>query len=450
MMPAFRVIRSVGLLRFAVLEISMRRIIHSLFLILLSMTVAHAEEGLPAFDQGMQAFRSGDYSQAAQAFEQARSQGLKRPALFYNLGVTYYRLARWQEAREAFLKTAETTAMAPLAYYNLGLVSRKQNDASEAVRWFERCLATSQDEKLRILAQHALAGQEEKRSAWSTLLNIGLGYDDNVTLESDSLVAVSDTSDLFFELFGYSQGLLMGSHQDGLLFKGSLFGDLYLDETDYSLVDMNLGLYKTFRLQSWHNEAGAYLSYSTLGGDSYTRSANLSLNARRDLSEVMSLRLRMRLRQIWSLDKLADAIEGNSSDYRVEGQWRLAQSARLRGYYELELNDRQDSETATTFASLSPTRHTVYADYRFPLTQTWEMKLSGSYRLSEYNDANLEAGGELIDREDDRLKFGIEVNRPVGKRSMLLLEYSYTDNSSNIDRYSYQRNLLMANMLFEF
>jgi len=428
----------------------MRRMIHSLLIMLFTVSAAQAEEGLAAFDQAMQSFRSGDYVQAAQAFEQARSQGLDRPALYYNLGVTYYRLACWQEAEAAFLKTAETIGMAPVAYYNLGLVSRKQNDVAGSSRWFERCLATAQDEKLRRLAQHALDGLPARDTAWSSLFSVGLGYDDNVTLENDSLVAVSNASDMFFELFGYTQGLLMGSQQDGLLLKGSLFGDFYLDETDYSLTDLNLGLYKTFRLQAWENEAGAYLGYATLGGESFTNSANLSLNARRELSDRMSLRLRMRLRQIWSLDRLADAIEGNSSDYRVEGQWRLTQTSRLRGYYELELNDRQDSETATTFASLSPTRHSLYADYRFPLTQVWEMKLSGSYRLSDYNDANLEAGGEVIEREDDRFKFGVELNRQVGKESQLLLEYSYTDNSSNIDRYSYRRNLLMANILFEF
>jgi tetratricopeptide (TPR) repeat protein len=431
----------------------MTRIIQITILILstfLILSIAQAETGLPDFERGMQAFRTGDYPQAAEAFEQAKAQGLERPALYYNLGVTYYRLSRWQAAEEAFLKTAETTAMAPLAYYNLGLVSRKQQDYPGAAHWFERCLASSQDEKLSALARHALAGLPAQTTNWSTLLSVGLGYDDNVTLESDSLVAVSNTSDGFAEVFGFTQGLLSGSRENGWLLKGSLFGDFYFDQTDYSLTDMNLGLYKTFPFSAWDNEAGAYLSYATLGGDSYTQSANLSWNSRREISDQLSLRLRLRLRQIWSLDSLADAIEGSSSDYRVEGLWRFTSASRLRGYYELELNDREDSETATTFSSLSPTRHTLYADYRFPLTSDWEMKLAGSYRFSRYNDENLESDGEVITREDDRFKAAVELNRWFGKRSQLLLEYSYTDNSSNIDRYSYDRSVVMANMLFEF
>ena len=56
----------------------------------------------------------------------------------------------------------------------------------------------------------------------------------------------------------------------------------------------------------------------------------------------------------------------------------------------------------------------------------------------------------VITREDDRFKAAVELNRWFGKRSQLLLEYSYTDNSSNIDRYSYDRSVVMANMLFEF
>ena len=133
-----------------------------------------------------------------------------------------------------------------------------------------------------------LAGLPARTANWSTLLSVGLGYDDNVTLESDSLVAVSNTSDGFAEVFGFTQGLLSGSRENGWLLKGSLFGDFYFDQTDYSLTDMNLGLYKTFPLSAWENEAGAYLSYATLGGDSYTQSANLSWNSRREVSDQLS------------------------------------------------------------------------------------------------------------------------------------------------------------------
>jgi hypothetical protein len=40
------------------------------------------------FDQGKEAFRKGDYQNAARAFEQARKAGVHRVALYYNLGVS--------------------------------------------------------------------------------------------------------------------------------------------------------------------------------------------------------------------------------------------------------------------------------------------------------------------------------------------------------------------------
>ncbi|MCM8882372.1 MAG: hypothetical protein LC541_03430 [Candidatus Thiodiazotropha sp.] len=427
----------------------MSRIYLTIMLSLCLLSTLHANEGKTAFQQAMQAFKSGEYVQAMEWFEQARSQGMSRPALYYNLGVTYFRLERWHDAQTAFEKTADYPTMAPLAYYNLGLVKRKQNDVDSARDWFMRCLDTTQDIKLVTLANDALAALPRKKSSWSSFFSVGLGYDDNITLENDSLNLASNESDTLLELFGFTQGLLIGSHHDGLLFRGSLFSDLYTSQSDYSLTEVNLGLYKRFRLQEWNNESGLYLTYSTLGGEPYLSSTNLSLNARRNLSNELGLRFRVRLKAIQSLDQDNDGLEGSAFDLRTEGRWAMRENTRFRTYYQLELNDRDGSATATTFTSLSPTRHGLYLDYLQSVLQNWQLKLSGSYRLSDYDEENLEADGTTITRKDERVRMGIELNRRFWDRFQLAVEYSHTDNSSNIDRYSYQRNMILASLMLD-
>jgi hypothetical protein len=78
------------------------------------------------------------------------------------------------------------------------------------------------------------------------------------------------------------------------------------------------------------------------------------------------------------------------------------------------------------------------------------MRLSGEYRNSSYSEDNIEADGTVIKRNDDRLRGYLEFSRILDKNTNLSLEYTYTDNQSNIDRYSYSKNVFMANLQFLF
>ncbi|MES9946246.1 MAG: tetratricopeptide repeat protein [Candidatus Thiodiazotropha sp.] len=400
----------------------------------------------------MQSFKAGNYSEAMTAFERAEALGMAKPALYYNLGVVYYRLEHWERAIAAFKKTADYPKMAPLAYYNLGLVKRKQNDLVAARDWFERTLETTQDAKLSQLAGRALDNLPKKSAAWNHFLSVGLGYDDNVTLESDASAVASEESDIFYELFGFTQGLLSGSYRDGLLFRGSLFGDIYAEQSDYSLLEGNLGLYKRLPIHSWESEGGIYTTYSTLGGEPYLSSGNLVLDLRREITEGMKIRLRIRFKAFYSLDQESEGLEGQVFNLRGEGIWAVSGTgSRIRSYYQLELNDREDIETETTFTSLSPTRHTLYLDYRKALTPDWQLKTSGSYRRSRYNEENVDSTGLSKTRTDKRLKLAFELSRRhIWNNLQLALEYRYTDNDSNIDSYSYSRNTLMINLMNSF
>ncbi|MET0068947.1 MAG: tetratricopeptide repeat protein [Candidatus Thiodiazotropha sp.] len=421
-------------------------------LLLLVFPTLHADQGLSVFQEAMRAYKAGDYAQARAGFERAESLGMAKPALYYNLGVVYFQLEQWEKAFAAFRKTANYPKMAPLAYYNLGLVERRQNHIETAREWFERTLETSRDAKLSRLAEHALANLPRKRSSWNSFLSIGLGYDDNVALENDSLAVASEESDSFYELFGFTQGLLSGNHDEGVLFRGSLFGDFYAELSDYSLVELNLGLYKRFPMQAWTSEGGIYATSSTLGGDPYLSSGNLVFDTRRGITDGMTLRFRLRLKSIRALDSRSEGLEGSAFDLRTEGilapdhaKWRI------RSYYQLELNDRDDIETSTTFTSLSPTRHSLYLDYRRDLATDWQLKASGSYRRSRYGDDNVDSAGMTETRIDKRKSLALELNRRrIWRDLQLALEYRYTDNDSSIASYSYNRNSLLINLMKSF
>src|SRR5205823_3793992 len=92
-----------------------------------------ATPGAQVFDQGISAFRAGDYRAALQSFLDARRAGLDTPALRYNLGATYYRLARYTEAEQEFEALARDPQWAPLAHYNLGLTAQHMGRPQQAI-----------------------------------------------------------------------------------------------------------------------------------------------------------------------------------------------------------------------------------------------------------------------------------------------------------------------------
>ena len=166
-----------------------------------SMTRAAAsEEALANFEQAKAAFEAEDYSRARALLELALAEGLQGPAIHYNLGAAAYRGGDLPRAERAFMEVARTPSMAALAYYNLGLVALERNDDAEARDWFTRALQATPDPPLADLASRRLTELPEARAPgfWSYYSRGGVGYDDNVSLRSDSIegAASGDTQSL--------------------------------------------------------------------------------------------------------------------------------------------------------------------------------------------------------------------------------------------------------------
>ncbi|HKC53415.1 MAG TPA: tetratricopeptide repeat protein, partial [Burkholderiales bacterium] len=108
-----------------------------------------AAEGAQVFEQGVKAFRAGDYQAALRSFLDALRAGLDTPGLRYDLGATYYRLGRYAEAEREFQALAPDPNWAPLARYNLGLTAQRAGRPQQAIEYFEQAYRTTTDPNLR-------------------------------------------------------------------------------------------------------------------------------------------------------------------------------------------------------------------------------------------------------------------------------------------------------------
>lgn len=393
------------------------------------------------FRKGVAAFKAGDYGRAITRFEAAREAGLDSPALYHNLGVSYYRRGHYAKAAAAFRKLARDPRNRGLAHYNLGLVAQARDRPAQARDHFRTARSQARSADIRDLADRRLEGlptADSRPPPLSLLASAGLGYDDNVTLVPDDIVGTSGTGDRFLHYLAVATAQVTGDRRHGFQIKGSLMGTDYAEIHRFDQTYLRGGVEWDRRWGEWDTDLAAYAGRIILGGEGFETIYTGEAAGYRDLAADIRLRLRYRLSRIEAEAPYA-YLTGNRHRASVSGRYRNRGSARLG--YELAYNDRRDRSTADSFASVSPTRHHLFAQGSYPVNGPWEAEAKAEYRFSHYPEANTdsETGLDRV-RQDHRLRLRVTVSRELPWQLRGSASYERTDNRSNIAAYDYSAN----------
>ncbi len=406
-----------------------------------------AADGAQAFEQGVEAFRAGDYPAALQSFLDARQAGLDTPGLHYNLGATYYRLQRYSEAEREFRGLASDPEWAALAHYNLGLIAQRTGREQQAIEHFERAHRTATDRNLRALAGTALerlGGVPLPPPRADAVVSLAGGYDSNVALTQDAAAAgISHRSDFFVEALAAASHRLTGDTARGSYAYGGLVLREYRDLDQFDVMGLRAGLgYDTDSGRS-QTSAGGYLDVVYVGGSRLEQSAVIDVQARSRLGAGDDLRGRYQLGYIEGGGGF-EYLDGWQQRFTADAGFASA-PAFVRVGYQLELNNRRDLQQGADFLSASPTRHSLFATVALRNGGGWQTDARAEYRVSRYNDPNLLNGGTLeVTRKDDRYGFALRATRRLTAPWRAFVDYSYYRNDSNLDIYAYSRYQLMV------
>ena len=425
--------------------IRISRLVVLVSLVLCVVTGRAASAATPAeqaFEQGVQAFRAGNYQGALQSFLDARQTGLDTPGLRYDLGATYYRLGRYAEAEREFQALARDPGWAPLAHYNLGLTAQRMGRERQATGHFEQAHRTTTDPNLRVLAATALERLGRAAPRTRALVSVAGGYDSNVTLSQDAAtVGASHQSDSFVETLAAASRGLSENTARGWVAHGGLVVRKYRDLDQFDLTGLRAGLsYETDsgRLQT---SVGGYFDTVYIGGNRLERIAMVDAQMRGRLDAGRDLRGRYQLARIAG---------GGGFEYLDGWQQRLSADAGfalgpafLRVGYQLELNNRRDLQQGADFFSASPTRHSLFASVAVRELGGWQPEARGEYRISRYNDPDRQNGLEVT-RKDHRYGFALRASRPLSAPWRAFVDTSYYRDESNLDTYDYSRYQLMV------
>ena len=411
--------------------------------------VRAAANGELAAEQGVIAFRAGDYQAALRSFLDALGAGLDTPGLHYNLGATYYRLQRYPEAEREFQALTPDPKWAALARYNLGLTAQRAGRPQQAMEYFEQAHRTTADPNLRALAATAferLRGAPPPSEA-SAVISLAGGYDSNATLSPDAAtVGVSHQGDRFVEALAAATHLLAGNTERGWVAHGSLVLRKYADLHQFDVAVSRAGLSHERYWGRVQTSVGAYFDTAYIGGDRLEQGTSLDVQASSRLDTGGELRGRYQFGHIAGGSGF-EYLDGRQQRLSAEAGFTLA-SALLRAGYQLELNHRRDLQQGSEFLSASPTRHALFASVALRNVAGWRADARGEYRVSRYRDPDLIDAGPLgileVTRRDRRYGFGLRAERRLSAPWRLFIDYSYYRNESNLDTYDYSRGQLMA------
>lgn len=431
-----------------------------LSILLVFSPLVFAQPGMDEFNQGVDAANKGEYQSALKFFEQARKGGLDSPALQFNLGVTYYKLGRYEEAKKVFTGLIRLENYTQLAYFNLGLVANKQDKKSEAINAFQHAYQTGKSDKIRMLSREALSrldAKPEKKPTpvkkWVGLATMAFESDSNVALVNDDLVGVTSKSDSSIVLSAFGANWLSGDSANGLRLFLRGYLQNYNTETNYNYNQLGAGIAKYLQIGSWYTRYGGFWDETYLGGSSYQRILTAEVQGNHDLSKGSQIQIRYKLSSIDATDPVYDYLEGIRHQLRMGAQQHY-KSARVRVYYEFEMNDRKDYEnplSATyTFKSYSPTRHTFRVTGWLNIAKDWELRLDARYRTSTYNDDHILTGGTTELREDNQTRLSARLSKEMARDLNLEMAYTVTRNDSTIDSESYDRNLASLGLSWKF
>ena len=277
-------------------------------------------------------------------------------------------------------------------------------------------------------------------SDWKGLLKLSVANDDNVTLTESNDVVASNESDTFIDVLGTASRYLTGDKDNGVRLIGTLFNREYdtADGFDFTLLGAGLGYDR--KLGDWNGRFEANYEYLEFGGDTYEKILHLSAEGRHKFSKNTELRVRYRYSDINAPEDAYSNLEGDRHQLRFEGRFRSGKN-RYRLSYTYEDNDRDDRTTMTTFSSSSPVRHTLRANAKIPLAEKWESEFDLRYRDSRYKDDNV-SGGMSTRRNDERFRAKATLKYKLDTKTKIFADYNHFDNDSNIDSFTYERNIV--------
>jgi len=383
--------------------------------------------GADSFNAGVKAYREGKYQEAANLFERARKEGVRKVSVYFNLGSSYYRLGQYEKATAMFEMVTKSKSMADIGYFNLGLIARQQGNIELAKAHFNRAIASSTNKKIIYLANKNIEEIDTRLGVWSGYAVAEAGYDDNV---ANSALGPASGGDAYAVLRAGTGSLLGGTRKKGWAVFGNIYSRSYSTISSYNLASVAGGVKRYMPILGRSGYIGGHYKVLTLGGAAYENISGFEIGTESRIKSGAQYRYE------YNYDSIGAAaaynyLQGTRQRLQMERQSRLDKNSTLSLRYRFELNDRQNSGTA----SYSNVRNGIRAIYKRHTDSKTRWLYSAQYRFSDYTPVAAQ------NRDDSMVRLTVLRTAAIGKNLEWTAKYTLTRNDSTDSAYTYLSNV---------
>jgi tetratricopeptide (TPR) repeat protein len=397
------------------------------------------------FDLATAYYEVSNYKEAAKLFSGIVAQDPDNVLARYYLGMSYFKQDKYGQALNPLLQAGdENESIRENSYYFAGISHFKFDEPDKALEKLKYVETKGTSEKLRHSArqwQEVIKEQQTRSAPYNLYLELGLVYDDNVNLAVDENIFTGEED--FAATFYFSGKYKFVNTLNRKLGVGySHYQSFYQDLSEFDLTAAMPSLFYQERVSS-----ELYLSFNYLpthywvDGDHYLRRNQLSPSLMYRLDNSKGLRLAYDFRKDDYFDDVLNR-SGNGNIFKVDFITMLFNKngdLTVGALYENQGASNPDYEYELLRA---------HFDFSYALPREWKLVVKGIFYRKDYDNNDSMAGYQ---REDDRISVGLELSRPVFYKWLLVqAKYYHTNNDSNINSYSYKKNVAGLSLITKF
>ncbi|ABM61226.1 tetratricopeptide repeat protein [Halorhodospira halophila] len=333
------------------------------------------------------------------------------PTERFNQGVTEYQAGEYRVAERAFAAVLGDPELGALAAFNLGRAAGQRGDWAAAEYWWRRAQQQARAERLQRLVASRLEELEHARPAVTGYMQIGAGYDSDLTL--DNARAFAGDGDPFLDLFGHAAWQARGTRRDGVVAQGSVYHRSHGSEGDYDFTDAAVDVLRERPVGRVELGYGVGAGAMNRGIGGVDRRVEGQVQGRWNSPGRGWLVARYRLRAHRG---------GNDRGYLdgLEHRLRLGVEDRVGAlrwlaYYQVEHHDREDWSGNGAFVSYSPVRQRLGARLAWQAAPAWSLTARPEWVHADYRDRH-DYGDDRRRRTDTRYRLDLmAIHQPAGR-----------------------------------
>ncbi|MDD3324056.1 MAG: porin family protein [Sulfurospirillaceae bacterium] len=390
------------------------------------------------FDDAQKLFEQKSYIKAYSKFFALLEKEPTNPKYSLHVARCQFALGEYSASEETLKPLVEQGLKDKeiLLAYSKSLYAQKKYDKAQAI------LATLDDSESKALLSSLK--DSSKIHHFSGAISFGISYDDNVK------------NNTHLETTPYAGALLRNdtnkyedvSHQQMLFFKHTydmpdfqniiwqnsalIFNKTLLEYSEENVVFGSLRTGPIYQKGDYTFGVNAVYDRLFYGSEDYLYAYGVGINLQKILTNYLFGYTNVEYKQR-KYNQLSDSPKDAD---RLSIGIGLGHIISPKDFMNYSLTRTQDTKDGGTRIDISKTGWNYEISYARVLTQDMKLQTKFGYESIAYADKD----PNLSEREDVRLNLSVGVSKNIDKDLVASINYNFTDNDSNINAYSYQKN----------